>query len=314
MKCSRCGNSIKSNFQCNICVQKFCSEDCLITHSSLDHKSNISSPMTNHALNNKNSIFINKQNYSLKNNISPYLVKGTYNNGELKYDQFFSLDNFKLIFSNGESELIGKGSFGQVYLAENKLNKRKYAIKHMQKDDVIKYLNDLEPIYNEIDIQSRCSHPNIIKLYYVKETEESFDLVLEYAKYGTLFDLVVPQKGLPEKLVFKFFIQIVNAIKFLHDNNIIHRDIKPENILLFDNNVVKLCDFGLSVKCESTLPGGSFSGTTEYMSPELINNEDYGKEVDLWMLGILLYEMIHSISPFRPKYQFFIFFTTRHIK
>ena len=305
MKCSRCGNSIKTIFQCNICVQKFCSEDCLITHSSLDHKSNISSPMTNHALNNKNSIFINKQNYSLKNNISPYLVKGTYNNGELKYDQFFSLDNFKLIFSNGESELIGKGSFGQVYLAENKLNKRKYAIKHMQKDDVIKYLNDLEPIYNEIDIQSRCSHPNIIKLYYVKETEESFDLVLEYAKYGTLFDLVVPQKGLPEKLVFKFFIQIVNAIKFLHDNNIIHRDIKPENILLFDNNVVKLCDFGLSIKCESTLPGGSFSGTTEYMSPELINNEDYGKEVDLWMLGILLYEMIHSISPFRPKKQEF---------
>ena len=305
MKCSRCGNSIKTIFHCNICVQKFCSEDCLMSHSSLDHQSNISYSVTNQSLNNNTPLFINKQNYNLKSIISPYLVKGTYNNSELKYDQFFSLENFNLIFSNGEPELIGKGSFGQVYLAENKLNKRKYAIKHMEKDDVIKYLNDLEQVYNEIDIQSRCNHPNIIKLYYVKETKKSFDLILEYAKYGTLFDLVVSQKGLPEKLAFKFFIQVVNAIKFLHDNNIIHRDIKPENILLFDNNVVKLCDFGLSAKCESTLPGGSFSGTTEYMSPELINNEDYGKEVDLWMLGILLYELIHSISPFRPKKQEF---------
>ena len=133
MKCSRCGNSIKTIFHCNICVQKFCSEDCLMSHSSLDHQSNISYSVTNQSLNNNTPLFINKQNYNLKSIISPYLVKGTYNNSELKYDQFFSLENFNLIFSNGEPELIGKGSFGQVYLAENKLNKRKYAIKHMEK-------------------------------------------------------------------------------------------------------------------------------------------------------------------------------------
>ena len=267
MKCSRCRNSIKSIHQCDICKQNFCSEDCLISHSTLYHQSNISSPIMTHSLNNNNSFFINRKDYNLNKEFSPFLVKGIFNKKEIEYDSFFSLDNFKLLFSKGKPKLIGKGSFGQVFLAENKLNKRLYAIKHMEKEDLINYLNGLDQIYSEIDIQSRAKHPNIIQLYYMKETKETFDLVLEYAKHGTLFDLVVKQKGLPENLVFRFFIQIVNAIKLLHDNNIIHRDIKPENILLFDNYVAKLCDFGWSIKCESTLPGGSFSGTTEYMSP-----------------------------------------------
>ena len=305
MKCSRCQNMIQSINECNICKQKFCSEECLISHSSLKHQSNISSPTLTNSVNNINNFSVNKSIPNLNNNLSPLLVKGIYNNKELKYDQFFSLDNFTTIEPKGKLKVIGNGSFGQVYLAKNKLNKRSYAIKHMNKEDLLKYFQDLDQIYREIDIQSRANHPNIIKLYFVRETKESFDLVLEYAKYGTLFDFILKQRGLPEKLAFKYFIQIVNAIKFLHENNIIHRDIKPENILLFDNNVVKLCDFGWSIKCESTLPGGSFSGTTEYMSPELLNNEDYGKEIDLWMLGILLYELIHGFSPFRPKKQEF---------
>ena len=306
MKCSRCNNSIKTPHECNICKQKLCSEDCLTSHSSLYHHSNISSPIVTRSLNNNNSLIINiRDSNNIKNKFSPFLVKGVYNNDEIKYDKLFSLENFTIINSKGNPKIIGNGSFGQVYLGKNKINKKSYAIKHMIKEDLMKYLNNLEQTYTEIDIQSRVKHPNIINLLYVKETDEAFDLVMEYAKYGTLFDFTIKYRGLNENLVFKFFIQIVNAIKFLHDNNIIHRDIKPENILLFDNYIVKLCDFGWSVKCETTLPGGSFSGTTEYMSPELINNEDYGKEVDIWMLGILLYEMIHGFSPFRPKKQKF---------
>ena len=306
MKCSRCNNSIKSLRECNICKQKLCSEDCVISHISLYHHSHISSSTVTHSLNNNNSLIINiHDSNNIKNKFSPFLVKGVYNSDEIKYDKLFSLENFTIINSKGNPKIIGNGSFGQVYLGKNKINKKTYAIKHMIKEDLIKYLNNLEQTYSEIDIQSRVNHPNIINLLYVKETEEAFDLVMEYAKYGTLFDFTIKYRGLNENLVFKFFIQIVNAIKFLHDNNIIHRDIKPENILLFDNYIVKLCDFGWSVKCETTLPGGSFSGTTEYMSPELINNEDYGKEVDIWMLGILLYEMIHGFSPFRPKKQKF---------
>ena len=250
------------------------------------------------SLNFNNSFLINNQ-------LSPFLVKGIYNNKEINYDKHFSLDNLILVNLKGSPKLIGNGSFGKVYLAKNKNDNKYYAIKHMIKSHLIKYLNNLEQIYNEINIQSRAYHPNIIQLFYVKETDESFDLVLEYSKYGTLFDYMLKCNGFNENLVFKFFIQIVNAIKFLHENNIIHRDIKPENILLFDNYIVKLCDFGWSVKTESRLPGGSFSGTPEYMAPELINNEDYGKEIDIWMLGILLYELVHCFSPFRPKKQKF---------
>ena len=304
MKCSRCRNFIKSLYQCNICKQKLCSEDCLISHYTLYHQSNISSPVDSHSLNytiNENE----NNNNNINNQLSNLIVNGIYNNNEIKYDMKYSLDNFILINTKGEPKLIGNGSFGKVYLAKNKNDNEYYAIKHMIKSHIIKYLNNLEQIYNEINIQSRAYHPNIIQLYYVKETDETFDLVLEYAKYGTLFDYMLKCKGLNENLVFKFFIQIVNAIKLLHENNIIHRDIKPENILLFDNYIVKLCDFGWSIKSESPLPGGSFSGTTEYMAPELINNEDYGKEIDIWMLGILLYELVHCFSPFRPKKQNF---------
>jgi serine/threonine protein kinase len=250
------------------------------------------------SLNFNNSFLINNQ-------LSPFLVKGIYNNKEINYDIHFSLDNLILVNLKGSPKLIGNGSFGKVYLAKNKNDNKYYAIKHMIKSNLIKYLNNLEQIYNEINIQSRAYHPNIIQLFYVKETDEAFDLVLEYSKYGTLFDYMLKCNGFNENLVFIFFIQIVNAIKFLHENNVIHRDIKPENILLFDNYIVKLCDFGWSVKTESRLPGGSFSGTPEYMAPELINNEDYGKEIDIWMLGILLYELVHCFSPFRPKKQNF---------
>ena len=102
-------------------------------------------------------------------------------------------------------------------------------------------------------------------------------------------------------IAYNFFIQILYAIKFLHENKIIHRDIKPENILLFEENTVKLCDFGWAIQTDKKLPPDSFFGTVEYMSPEIINHKSYDKKMDLWTLGILLYELIHSFSPFRPK-------------
>ena len=297
MKCSTCFNNINKYIKCNICQEKFCSEECISTHIRLYHK---------FLLNQVDSPTIN--NYSLlnyrskTNNIkSKFLVKGIFNYNYIIYDPIFSIENCTLIISDGAPKSIGNGSFGKVYLAFNNKNKKKYAIKHMEKDNLLKYLSCLDPIYAEIDIQSRINHPNIIKLLYVKETQTTFDLVMDYAKYGTLFEYVVKHKGLQEDIAFKYFIQIVNAIKFLHDNDIIHRDIKPENILLFENDVAKLCDFGWSIRCINKLPGGSFSGTVEYMAPELINNLDYGKEIDMWMLGIFLYELMHGFSPFRPQ-------------
>ena len=160
-------------------------------------------------------------------------------------------------------------------------------------------MNTLEPIYNEIKIQSKICHPNIVKILYANESEKYFDIVLEYANKGNLFYYIKDNEYLSESQSFKIFIQIVNAIYFLHKNNFIHRDIKPENILLFDKNIAKLCDFGWCVEFKDE-PRNTFCGTTEYMAPEMLNEKNYGKEIDIWSLGILLYEMLHGHSPFKP--------------
>ena len=243
--------------------------------------------------------------------ISPYLVSGKIHK-KINYSSKYSLDNFiPVIYDNNEIRTIGSGSFGNVYLAQNKIDNKIYAIKHMQKNKLLKLLRTLKGIYREIDIQSRIEHENIIKILYTFEDKESFNLVMEYASNGNLFHFIRKNKGLSESQAFQLFIQVVNAVYFLHKNDLIHRDIKPENILLFDNNnnkkendnnnfLVKLCDFGWCVKLDGE-SRNTFCGTTEYMSPELIEHKIYSKEIDVWSLGILLYEMIHGYSPFRPK-------------
>ena len=170
----------------------------------------------------------------------------------------------------------------------------------MDKYRLKKALKSLSGIYNEIFIQSRIFHENIVRLLYVKENIETFDLIMEYANRGSLFYYIRNKMYLSEKESFHFFSQIINAVYFLHKNDLIHRDIKPENILLYDNNLCKLCDFGWCVRLEGK-QRTTFCGTTEYMSPEIVNKVEYSKEIDIWSLGILLYEMVHGYSPFRPN-------------
>ena len=291
MKCFSCSKNIHKEIICVQCSNKFCSDSCIAFHYSFYHQN----------VNNKEEININ--NYSdntnnIEKNTSNFLTDG-YLLKEIKYESIYDIKNFKHHLVNGKPKLLGYGSFGNVYLEINKINKKFYAIKHIEKRRILKALNTLEPIYNEIKIQSKICHPNIVKILYANESEKYFDIVLEYANKGNLFYYIKDNEYLSESQSFKIFIQIVNAIYFLHKNNFIHRDIKPENILLFDKNIAKLCDFGWCVEFKDE-PRNTFCGTTEYMAPEMLNEKNYGKEIDIWSLGILLYEMLHGHSPFKP--------------
>ena len=154
-----------------------------------------------------------------------------------------------------------------------------------------------ENFRKEIDIHERLIHPNIIRLYGSIEDESNIYLVLEFAENGTLFEYSRNKGKLSEKESIFFFIQAVRAIDFLHKNNFIHRDLKPENLLLTHGyRQVKLADFGWASEASDTRK--TFCGTMEYIAPEILNSSEYSKEVDVWALGILLYELLHGQSPF----------------
>ena len=121
---------------------------------------------------------------------------------------------------------------------------------------------------------------------------------MEYVDNGTLFNKIQKTNGMPEEKALKYFVQVSAAIFFLHENQLIHRDIKPENCLIDKSDNVKLCDFGWTVEI-SKGERITFCGTYEYMAPEIIKEIPYNHMIDVWSLGVLLYELIHSFSPFR---------------
>ena len=152
------------------------------------------------------------------------------------------------------------------------------------------------------------NHPNILKLYQYFEDKDHVYLVLEYAPKGSLANYLRKlyrnpftsslhkQKVLSEKESFVFFIQTCLGLDYLHRNGILHRDLKPENLLLDQNGNVKLCDFGWSID-ESVSARNTICGTLEYMAPEVLDSSSYNEEIDIWSLGMMLYEFFHGRFP-----------------
>ena len=290
--CPDCGKRpiSKKIYSCKFCPKYFCSMQCLFKHSSFHSKTT-----------EPNSFITSLKKKQSKDQTEQYsfITSGvfTYN---YKYDKKYEIKNFSKIYDGFIPIELGAGAFGHVYLVSHNITGKKYALKVMNKHKLMQTYGNCQLIYNEIDIHSKLNHPNIIKLYNISETEEEINILLEYAEKGNLYSLIKRENGLPESLASKYFLQIVNAVYFLHQNNIIHRDIKPENILIGENDVLKLCDFGwakeLTVNNRST-----FCGTIEYMAPEIVGSEKYDYSVDLWSLGILLYELLMGHSPFKSK-------------
>jgi len=289
--CANCQKErCKNNLVCNFCSKYFCSISCLIDHSKFYSHSNDSNFLANS---------LKKKILKEENHQYPFITPGIFTDN-YKYSPEYDLSYFVKKIDGFIPVELGFGAFGRVYLVTNKYTNKKYALKVINKYKLIQAYGDCRLIYNEIEIHSKLNHRNIIRLYNKQENDSEIQILLEYAEKGNLFNLIQKEKGLEESIAFKYFIQIVNAVNFLHQNNIIHRDIKPENILIGENNLLKLCDFGwskeLTVNNRST-----FCGTMEYMAPEIVGSENYDFGVDVWSLGILLYELIMGHSPFRSN-------------
>ena len=195
---------------------------------------------------------------------------------------------------------LGKGSYGQVFRCQNKINGNVYACKKMSK----KKIKNKDQFKTEINLLRATDHPNIIKLYEIYEDNKYIYLIMEECSGGEFFDSLAKRakekKMYTEKECAKIFKQILEAVNYLHAHGVCHRDLKPENILfsnIADDSCLKLIDFGLSkvIDREQNLKGAV--GTTFYMAPEVITG-NYNEKCDIWACGVILYIMLCGKPPF----------------
>lgn len=160
--------------------------------------------------------------------------------------------------------------------------------------------DEVEALRRELNIQKTLKHDNIVKLYNAFENKGFLYIILEYVENGNLFEYMKTHK-LSEDDIVRIFYQMASAINYLHKQKILHRDIKPENILMKERGHAKLCDFGFCAPYGNDVVRQTMCGTTEYLPPEIIGREDQNDKVDIWCLGVLLYEMTHSKTPFEGQ-------------
>uniref|UniRef100_A0A8C9GQ09 non-specific serine/threonine protein kinase n=1 Tax=Piliocolobus tephrosceles TaxID=591936 RepID=A0A8C9GQ09_9PRIM len=215
---------------------------------------------------------------------------------------------------------IGNGRTGLVFKAIIKRENKKVALKVMSKDTIVT-LNIERQVLKEIIIQASLNHINILELVACFEDRTRLFLILELANGGSIrTKMKIKAQPLKEEQVALYVYQIADALSYLHSFNIIHRDLKPDNILIHYSNdsilhnkiykygVIKLADFGFSCQLKNKRQKRStFCGTVDYMPPEIINQIPYDCNVDLWCLGIVIFELLVGFPPFTDDTQERIF-------
>ncbi|CAD8052820.1 unnamed protein product [Paramecium sonneborni] len=198
---------------------------------------------------------------------------------------------------------LGYGAFGVVYKVKQKTTNKIYAMKQIEKEKIFKNKLQSNTVL-ERNVLKQSKHPFIVRLKYAFQTNSHIYFVMEYIAGGEFYKILSQVKtGLPENVVKFVAAEVVLALEYLNTKlKVIYRDLKPENLLLTTTGHVKLTDFGLAtMRRENGEKSYTVAGTAEYLAPEIVNKSGHSYEVDIWTLGILIYEMINGFTPFRDS-------------
>ncbi|XP_038624894.1 aurora kinase C-like isoform X2 [Tachyglossus aculeatus] len=205
-------------------------------------------------------------------------------------ERHFTIDDFEI------GRPLGKGKFGNVYLAREKQSQFIVALKVLFKSQMEKEGVEHQ-LRREIEIQSHLRHPNILRLYNYFHDRRRVYLILEYAPRGELYKELQKSHHFDQQRTATIMEELADALQYCHRKKVIHRDIKPENLLVGLRGELKIADFGWSVHAPS-LRRKTMCGTLDYLPPEMIERRTHNEKVDLWCIGVLCYELLVGSPPF----------------
>lgn len=194
-------------------------------------------------------------------------------------------------------EKLGSGSFATVKRCVRLKDKREFALKIVKKKGMD--AKELESLKQEVQILMNLNHPNVVKLYEVFDTSKKMYMVMDLLIGGELFDRIVKKGSFSEAEAASQVKQVTSALIYMHKNGVVHRDLKPENLLFetkSDYSTIKIIDFGLAKVNDDAMR--TPCGTPGYVAPEILSDKEYGKEVDMWSVGVILYILLCGFPPF----------------
>ena len=226
--------------------------------------------------------------------ISPHLGRKRYVKNLLNNNPSISIKDFEIL------NVIGRGGYSKVVWGRKRDSGKLYAIKIMDKVDILNELISARIVINEWSIQMMFKDdPFFLNLYWTFQDQEHFYLVTELWIGGNLFHLLTTHRALDESTARFYAWEILIMLQKLHEHNVIYRDLKPENILIDAEGHLKLADFGLAKVVNSLNDlNETFWGSPEYMSPEMLFGDTHNMTLDFYTFGWLIYEMVTEFPPF----------------
>ncbi|XP_059479674.1 serine/threonine-protein kinase ULK3-like isoform X2 [Neocloeon triangulifer] len=196
-------------------------------------------------------------------------------------------------------EKIGAGSYATVYKAYKKSGPRAVvAIKCVEKGKLSS--TTIENLLTEISLLKKLKHPNIVEMKDFFWDDKYIHIVMDYCAGGDLSNLIRQKRRLPEKTCRRFLQQLASALQYIRSQNVSHMDLKPQNLLLASRTspVLKMADFGFAQTLKSSDHSSSLRGSPLYMAPEILLSKSYDAKVDLWSVGVILYECLFGKAPY----------------